>query len=177
MNKAQGLWPCAWAQTGKPVFVSLGPGIRIPDGCRICAIGRHAYDDNFEQKPVKVQAGSVQIQCRGDDEAHHKVCGIVGRQRVPSRIREAYRIAEEEKPRLCILNSPKTLLMSKQKSDRFRLRWFAGLLLKKKRLTERCRRSCSQSPIIIIGAEAIENDVKMLTEFIDKAGIPSSLPN
>ena len=70
---------------------------------------------------------------------------LVAGDNIPSRIREAYRIAEEEKPGAVHIELPEDSPMSKRTSDPSLPQWFVDPLPKKRQLTELCKRSMQRS--------------------------------
>jgi len=99
---------------------------------------------------------------------------LVAGDNIPSRVREAYRIAEEEKPGAVHIELPEDIA-DEQTAERPMPASIVRRPIAEGKAIERALQKIhsAKSPIIIIGAGGNRKMTsKMLTEFIDKTGIP-----
>jgi len=99
--------------TGKPgVCIStLGPGALNLTTARVCFAGRHAHDHDHRQKGI---LSSRQLASRCGCVATMKPLTKLSRQivsagMIPTLVREAFRVAEEERPGPCTWSFPEDI--------------------------------------------------------------------
>lgn len=99
---------------------------------------------------------------------------LVAGDNIPSRIREAYRIAEEEKPGAVHIELPEDIADEQTEERPIPASVVRRPIAEEKAIDRALQKiHAAKSPIIIIGAGGNRKMTsKMLTEFIDKTGIP-----
>jgi acetolactate synthase-1/2/3 large subunit len=129
------------------------------------------------QKPIKAsKQGQFQIVDIVDmmRPLTKYTCQIASAHNIPSRIREAFRLAEEERPGACHLELPEDIAIEHSQSEVIEKSLYRRPIAEEKgieaavQMIEKARR-----PLILIGAAANrKQSSKKLLELVDKTGIP-----
>lgn len=166
--------------TGKPgvALSTLGPGAtNFVTAAAYAKLGGMPMMMVTGQKPIrKSKQGHFQIvkvvpMMRPITEYSEL---IVDGYRIPSMVREAFRIAMEERPGPVHLELPEDIAAEEVEHELFQVRHTRRAIAEEKAITEAVDLiKQAKHPLILIGAGANRKTVqKMLTEFIEKTGIP-----
>ncbi len=101
-------------------------------------------------------------------------CQIVNGSNIPSRIREAFRIAEEERPGAVHLELPEDIAAEESNAELFDRSYERRPIAEEKAIRRAVEMvENAKHPLLLIGAGANRKRTsKMLTEFVEKTGIP-----
>jgi acetolactate synthase-1/2/3 large subunit len=166
--------------TGKPgvCLATLGPGAtNLVTAAAYAQLGAMPMLMITGQKPIKSsKQGHFQIVdvVQMMQPLTKLARQVVSAERIPSRVREAFRVAREERPGACHLELPEDIADETTDVPLIAASHVRRPLADDKAITnavDAIRRS--QRPLLMVGAGANRNTTcKMLREFTDRVGIP-----